>query len=1156
MALERRVIGKFPVTRGVWDSNTDYYKSNIVTRGGSSFMSVSEDTMKGAAYEPSVVLEGNDFVIYYGTTRQDGTNDKWQLVAYSRDSNDISTGYLECDSSASADKVINAVWFSLDTSIRLIIKMINANTKSNPTLNINGSGAKPIYYDGALASSSNSWEAGEVLDVYYDGTNFYTNNIAGGGTFATGEKVKNVGIDDEPTAGSDNLVKSSGVKTYVDNYVSVSQNTETAGVDLYLDYKQAADVVPNVIHVEIQGSWQTPKYPCVLLPNTVYVLKMIQVQGATNSPVLSIDFFDENDVGVAKTGFQVLNEVGDSCEITVARKTAKASIYVNGSVSKVSIESKVSTIEELSELNEKVEELKAKGYYFAGVANTATNPGTPTSKVFWISYGIGVHQYFGNYNATSPLTLFYWYNNSNWVGESIGRNMTYAFSPFTPSTTNIKFNSNLDCIKDINIYTKNPALAKEDFYLRYLWKDNGANHNYYMEIKTSIKSFSWNINNYSPLSDLENIVLYNNKDYIVVTIDWSKITAGVVFDSYAYIKKEKIHLVNDNGLFYNGNTNNTSNLINKAVINAYVIPESIFDLSTIYFISYFWKNYGKSLSTFLQVKKQTLDGVVSVVGEKTIASPVGKQKIELGNTVIYIDWDLVSDGTFTESSGVQITARYEIPIDEANDGYAIKDTIKKRLIVDKNDSTYYATIGDAIAAVENPSHQNQYEIIVTPGIYNEVNLFVPPYTHIFGAHRDSVLVTSKGISGSQPVFEQRDASSKLSNMTIESHTGYCIHIDVGLDKKTIYNENIHFKKYLTNGGTNSIIGGGSFQLGTLFEFNNCIFEGCAGVGYPSELGVHTQAYVNMSNTKLKVIGCKFINAFVNVGSVGSFGKNLCEVTNCRFDSSVVGLKYWLSLDGKTKLEKPEYFLANKLEWDVVGGNNINLCPNYQGQGDGVCIESASAVFGQKIEISGSIVDALFGIVQYGIGGNVIKARAKGIYLVKDEQVSNKDIYQMWKRLGDCSTTNKTLSVSINGGTAQTVTLTEDYLTSKKSETDIIAQINAQLDGVVFKKYSLTNYYSHIYLNEIAEIICNDNNDVEEYCIVDNNGNRLAENATTGYLGIALTDAAKNERVRVWTGKELYLGLADGSYSVESNGKLVSSATHIIGVSTNGIFKFV
>ena len=50
--------------------------------------------------------------------------------------------------------------------------MTNGNTADNVTLNINGTGAEALFYNGEQASSTNTWKAGDVLEVYYDGTQY------------------------------------------------------------------------------------------------------------------------------------------------------------------------------------------------------------------------------------------------------------------------------------------------------------------------------------------------------------------------------------------------------------------------------------------------------------------------------------------------------------------------------------------------------------------------------------------------------------------------------------------------------------------------------------------------------------------------------------------------------------------------------------------------------------------------------------------------------------------------------------------------------------------------------------------------------------------------------------------------------------------------
>ena len=120
--------------------------------------------------------------------------------------------YTTCGSGASDQvKLISDDGFVLSTHLRLLVMMTNTNTHTTPKFNINSTGAITVWYNGAVASDTNTWSAGEVLDVYYDGSK-YVANTHGGAQFDTGEKVGDVGIDNEPTAESENLVKSGGVQ--------------------------------------------------------------------------------------------------------------------------------------------------------------------------------------------------------------------------------------------------------------------------------------------------------------------------------------------------------------------------------------------------------------------------------------------------------------------------------------------------------------------------------------------------------------------------------------------------------------------------------------------------------------------------------------------------------------------------------------------------------------------------------------------------------------------------------------------------------------------------------------------------------------------------------------------------------------------------------
>jgi hypothetical protein len=86
--------------------------------------------------------------------------------------------YGVCDSAE--DAVAKAVTvdgnFSLYTGATVMIKFTNANTVASPTLNVNGTGAKPIIVYGTTAASTSTtvtgWVADSVNLFVYDGTNW------------------------------------------------------------------------------------------------------------------------------------------------------------------------------------------------------------------------------------------------------------------------------------------------------------------------------------------------------------------------------------------------------------------------------------------------------------------------------------------------------------------------------------------------------------------------------------------------------------------------------------------------------------------------------------------------------------------------------------------------------------------------------------------------------------------------------------------------------------------------------------------------------------------------------------------------------------------------------------------------------------------------
>lgn len=62
--------------------------------------------------------------------------------------------------------------FVLATGARVSVKFTNAQSASTATLNVDGTGAKNVTFIGTTTNCQYQWQAGEVIDFVYDGTNY------------------------------------------------------------------------------------------------------------------------------------------------------------------------------------------------------------------------------------------------------------------------------------------------------------------------------------------------------------------------------------------------------------------------------------------------------------------------------------------------------------------------------------------------------------------------------------------------------------------------------------------------------------------------------------------------------------------------------------------------------------------------------------------------------------------------------------------------------------------------------------------------------------------------------------------------------------------------------------------------------------------------
>ena len=140
-------------------------------------------------YDASVTYKLLDAVYYSGstyickaqTTGNAPTNTTyWQLMAQGTQSAQIAGNYYgTCDTAgATASKVVTVPAsenFVLQVGDIVGVRFTYDNTANNPTINVNNSGAKPIYYNKSAVSTGTLWAGGEAdrdTLFMYDGTNW------------------------------------------------------------------------------------------------------------------------------------------------------------------------------------------------------------------------------------------------------------------------------------------------------------------------------------------------------------------------------------------------------------------------------------------------------------------------------------------------------------------------------------------------------------------------------------------------------------------------------------------------------------------------------------------------------------------------------------------------------------------------------------------------------------------------------------------------------------------------------------------------------------------------------------------------------------------------------------------------------------------------
>lgn len=169
--------------------------------------------------------------------------------AYNSNTYTFTLPFGTCSTAAgTAAKAVTVDSFSLEAQARVSVKFTYANSAASPTLNVNGTGAKAIYWHGAALPSSQYWEAGAVLDFVYNGTQWELIGVAKDNNTDTNTDTKN-------TAGSTD----SSSKLFLIGATSQAANPQTYSHDTaYVDTDGC--LYSNSTKVSVNGHTHDDRY--------------------------------------------------------------------------------------------------------------------------------------------------------------------------------------------------------------------------------------------------------------------------------------------------------------------------------------------------------------------------------------------------------------------------------------------------------------------------------------------------------------------------------------------------------------------------------------------------------------------------------------------------------------------------------------------------------------------------------------------------------------------------------------------------------------------------------------------------------------------------------------------------------------------------------
>lgn len=382
----------------------------------------------------------------------------------------------------------------------------------------------------------------------------------------------------------------------------------------------------------------------------------------------------------------------------------------------------------------------------------------------------------------------------------------------------------------------------------------------------------------------------------------------------------------------------------------------------------------------------------------------------------------------------------------------------------------YASPKLANDAIADASPLRRYEVIVNPGIYTEVNWVVKPYVSIIGTDRTRCIIKGELPASSTDI--QIAAASTLwlrgtaglKNLTITARNmRYPVHSeDVGANVDAVHivencwiehfgNDDVAAYRTANSQPAGSPWGaifawGYGSASGVIEKFTDTTF---VSLGTPYL--VHNNAGFTKSNVN-EFDRCRFIKA--RPRTVGPIQANDAILSIQGLGSGVrdkftagrseIGQSFISETDSPWLPTSAAGQYADHSDFDISVADSLIGFQTYN-RGKALRINSAGAAT-STVRLSGTAVPILFGDPIYFDGADILKGYAYGRLDISgilvggnaDQVVAN----TLGRRLGDCTSAPKTLTITFQSGTAVTHTFNQNY--TAVANADIITALNTTI----------------------------------------------------------------------------------------------------------------